>query len=232
MIDLSSNQRILLIDDDSSVLQSLKRQFRKKDWDISICSNGQDAIDNISHNTYAVILSDVCMPHITGIEVLSHALKHSPHSARVLLSGLSTLNDAIEAINTCKADQFFLKPCDPSILTEAIEKHLTTYNLQDENRKLQEKINEQNGKLRNLNKKLLTDLENKHRIMLTSWSIQNKLLIDPAPTEITQCQICCYSIPAQELNGDFVLFHKFNKHCFDLVVGDVMGKGISAALQG
>ncbi len=229
---MMANSSILLVDDDPAILQSLTRLFRKQHWDLKTVDNGRDAIAAISETEYAIIISDVCMPTTSGIEVLSHALKCSPNSSRILLSGLSTLNDAVEAINTCKADHFILKPCDGEVLIETILKHLKKFNLEIENKKLQEQITSQNDKLKSLNKKLIDTLDDKHKKMITSWTIQSKLLIDTPPPGLKNIDICCYTIPAQELNGDFILFNRFNEHVFDLVVGDVMGKGIAAALQG
>ena len=231
-MDPFSPLRVLIVDDDPDILHSIKRHCRKEGWETITCDNGQEAIELINKHTFSAIISDVCMPHVTGIEVLEHALHKSPDSGRILLSGLSTLNDAVEAINICQADKFLLKPCDCQTIIDQIKKYNDIFQLRIDNHKMSEKISQQNTDLKSLNKKLLEYINKNHKSMLTSWKIQSKLLIDDVPDNLHNSEICCYTIPAQELNGDFILFNKFSDHIYDLVVGDVMGKGITAALQG
>lgn len=226
-----SEERLLFVDDDIDILHAIKRMSRNWPWHIETCSNGADAIQKISEQSYACIVSDVRMPCVSGIDVLAHALDVSPQSSRILLSGLSTLQDAIEAINICRADQFLLKPCEPEQLQACLERQVAHYSMAAENTALHEKVTKQNDTLKLLNKKLLSTIELKHKSMLTSWKIQSSLLIDSVPKHLHNSQICCYTIPAQELNGDLILFHKYSDHLYDVVVGDVMGKGITAALQ-
>lgn len=70
-----------------------------------------------------------------------------------------------------------------------------------------------------------------HEINIAS-KIQRTLLLDQPPADIPEVEIAQLSVASQKVDGDFIDFFKQSETCFDLVVGDVMGKGIPAALLG
>lgn len=63
-------------------------------------------------------------------------------------------------------------------------------------------------------------------------NIQKTLLLGQLPTDVSGVAVSAHTIPSEEVDGDFYDFFSHNRRCFDLVVGDVMGKGLPAALQG
>ena len=65
-----------------------------------------------------------------------------------------------------------------------------------------------------------------------AWEIQRNLLFGKVPQLLPDIHICAFSVPSKEISGDFYDFIRHNDHCFDIVIGDVMGKGVPAALIG
>lgn len=65
-----------------------------------------------------------------------------------------------------------------------------------------------------------------------AWEIQRNLLFGKIPLHLPDIHICAFSVPSKEISGDFFDFIKHNDHCFDVIIGDVMGKGVPAALIG
>jgi sigma-B regulation protein RsbU (phosphoserine phosphatase) len=62
--------------------------------------------------------------------------------------------------------------------------------------------------------------------------IQNTLLLDPPPRDVAGLRVAALTIPSQQIDGDFYDFFEYRNRCFDVIVADVMGKGIPAALLG
>lgn len=70
------------------------------------------------------------------------------------------------------------------------------------------------------------------REMETGFNIQQNLLLDPPPTNVSGLKVAALTIPSQRIDGDFYIFIRHSEDCLDVIVGDVMGKGIPAALLG
>ncbi len=64
------------------------------------------------------------------------------------------------------------------------------------------------------------------------YKIQRTLLLDPPPVDVPGLQVAALTIPSQRIDGDFYIFFRHRDQCLDVIVGDVMGKGIPAALVG
>ena len=91
--------KILFVDDDLNILSGFQRQFRKM-FTVFTAPGGQVGLEVISeHGPFAVIVSDLRMPGMDGIEFLSHARKSAPDSVRIMLTGNADLHTAMEAVN-------------------------------------------------------------------------------------------------------------------------------------
>ncbi len=122
------NRKILFVDDDSNILQGYKRVLRKN-FDIHIALNGDEAIDSIMREgNFAVIVSDMKMPEMDGVEFLAIAKEIAPESVRVMLTGDAEQQTAMNAVNEGMIFRFLNKPCAveaiAKTITAAIEQHL------------------------------------------------------------------------------------------------------------
>lgn len=114
-------ERVLLVDDEDNLLSAVKRQLRGQ-FDIHSAHSPHVAIQMLEKDpSYSVIVSDMRMPGMNGIEFLQAAQKISPNSIRIMLTGNSDQNTASNAINESHVYKFLTKPCS----TETIEKALT-----------------------------------------------------------------------------------------------------------
>jgi len=68
--------------------------------------------------------------------------------------------------------------------------------------------------------------------LVIAGEIQNTLLMEKVPSEVNGLDIAAVTVPSKDVDGDFIDFFRFNANRFDLVVGDVMGKGLHAAMVG
>ena len=86
---MSSHDKILCVDDEQHILASYRRQLRK-DFDIDTASSGPEGLEAIQTNgPFAVIVSDMQMPGMNGVQFLSEARKIAPNSVRMMLTGVA-----------------------------------------------------------------------------------------------------------------------------------------------
>jgi predicted signal transduction protein with EAL and GGDEF domain len=112
--------RILCVDDEPNVLAGLRRTLRRT-CDVTIALGAAAAIEVISTGgPFAVIVSDLSMPEMDGIEFLRWVSEHAPNTAGILLTGNANLSAAIAAVNAGFIFRFLTKPCPSPELLDAI----------------------------------------------------------------------------------------------------------------
>ena len=93
------NNNILFVDDDIHLLSSMKRNLHNK-FNITTASSGKEGLKEIVQNQrFAVIISDMRMPEMDGVEFLTIARNKSPNSVRMMLTGNADLTTAVNAVN-------------------------------------------------------------------------------------------------------------------------------------
>ncbi len=121
--------KVLFVDDEPHVLQAYKRGLRKK-FDMDIASGGTQALEMIDSNgSYAVIVSDMRMPEMDGVELLATVKERVPETVRMMLTGNSDQQTAIDAVNKGDIFRFLNKPCSPENLAKALDAGLEQYRL-------------------------------------------------------------------------------------------------------
>lgn len=128
--------RILCVEDDELLRDGLTRRLEDK-YDVSTAGSGVEALKIIAKSPpFAVVLSDMEMPDMTGVEFLSQV----KHAVRILLTGRDDLETAVAAINVGRVHRFLTKPCNPSDLLDTIEDALAT--AEEADPQLEEKLRE------------------------------------------------------------------------------------------
>ena len=132
-------KQVLCVDDDPNVLQAFERQFRKR-FEIRTAQGpalGLEAIRDAG--PFAVVVSDLRMPVMDGIEFLSRVRQISPDTVRVMLTGQADLDATIAAVNQGNIFQFLNKPCPADVLGRALDSALEQHRLITAERELLEK---------------------------------------------------------------------------------------------
>jgi ActR/RegA family two-component response regulator len=131
--------KILFVDDEPTVLAGYKRLLYPE-FEVDTAEGAANAFTAMKENgPYAVIISDMRMPVMNGAEFLSEVRKTSPDTVRMLLTGYTDLNAAIEAINRGHIFRFLTKPCDADTLSQAITTGIEQYRLITSEKELLEK---------------------------------------------------------------------------------------------
>jgi CheY-like chemotaxis protein len=132
------DEKILCVDDELNILLALQRQLRKQ-FRVEGALGAEQALTAIERDgPFAVIVSDLQMPGMNGLELLGRARKLSPDTVRVMLTGQADLNTAIAAVNQNSIFRFLTKPCSAEELVRTLEAALEQYRLVTAERNLLE----------------------------------------------------------------------------------------------
>ncbi|UCD82397.1 MAG: HDOD domain-containing protein [Desulfobacterales bacterium] len=115
-------KRILFVDDEPMVLNGLQRTLRKmrREWEMMFTSSGKEALEILDANLMDVIVTDLKMPEMDGIQLLTEIKKCHPHVVRIILSGHVKHDMTLQSLQI--AHQSLAKPCDAEILKQTLAK--------------------------------------------------------------------------------------------------------------
>ncbi len=146
-----SRERILCVDDEPVVLFAFKRDLQNR-YTLVTAESGADALAILkSQEPFAVIMADMMMPEISGVELLAEARRLCPDTVRIMLTGDEQKETAVEAINEGQIFRFLSKPCPLDRLMGALDAGVEHYHLVKAERELLEQT--LNGSV-----KMLTEL--------------------------------------------------------------------------
>lgn len=107
------SRKVLLVDDEERVKAS-HHQMLSRRFKIDMARSGPEALDLMTtRGPYAVLVADMRMPGMNGVELLQKAQDHHPETIRVMLTGNLDQHTAMEAINLGQVFRFLTKPCAP-----------------------------------------------------------------------------------------------------------------------
>ncbi len=141
---------VLIVDDDDLILSSLKRVLRREPYRIEWASNGAQALERMEKEEFQVVVTDMEMPKMNGLELLKIISKEYPDTLRMVVSAGSKSQTILEAINQGHIYQYLLKPWDDKILKVAIRRALEVWRLRMERRSLIAQLETQNRQLEKL----------------------------------------------------------------------------------
>lgn len=121
--------RIIFVDDEPRILRGLKRMLdsMRKQWDMHFASSGKEVLEVLSHEHFDVIVSDMRMPGMTGVELLEKVRELYPHMVRVALSGQSSKESVLRSVGPIH--QYLPKPCNEEELKSTITRTCTLQSL-------------------------------------------------------------------------------------------------------
>ena len=112
--------RVLIVDDEEMFVDSLAERLKIRDLDVTTSFNGEDAAEKVKHYNYDVVVLDVAMPGMGGIETLREIKRQKPLTEVIMLTGKGTVETAIEGMKLGAMD-FLIKPCETEILLAKIK---------------------------------------------------------------------------------------------------------------
>lgn len=126
---MNTEPRILLVDDEQSVLNALQRFFRRSGYNgVTICTSGHEGLELFEKSgPFQLVISDYRMPGMNGVEFLSAIRARWPDTVRIVLSGFADTSAIIAATNEGNIYKFISKPWDEAFLLQSVEQALKLY---------------------------------------------------------------------------------------------------------
>jgi YesN/AraC family two-component response regulator len=145
---------ILIVDDEAEVLESLRRVLRHEPYRLITTTKPAEALRLLEENPVDLLISDIDMPELSGIELVARAKKSRPDVLRILLTGGASLDAVVRAINEGEVHRYLTKPWDKAELIETLRQAVARL---DELRRTNQAA--RNAELR---RRILVELEREH----------------------------------------------------------------------
>lgn len=174
------SHKILIVDDDKEMCELLMDVLKREGYDVSSANSGESALQMVENNYFDLIITDLRMKGMDGIELLTKVKEKAPCVEVIIITGFGTIERAIEAIKK-GAYHFVTKPFKNKELLNLIEKALSGKILSDENRRLRREV-EQRYSFSNIIGKSKGMQEIFRTIELISHSLSNVLIIGESGT--------------------------------------------------
>lgn len=136
-------QRILVVDDEESIREFLEIMLRKEGYEVTSAEDGERAIDLFKKKTFDMVISDMQMPKVTGLELLKHIKEQSPDTIFFMITAFATAETAVEAMKIGAYD-YITKPFKIDEVRINIANALKSKNLEGENRILKKELVREN----------------------------------------------------------------------------------------
>jgi serine phosphatase RsbU (regulator of sigma subunit) len=222
-------RRILAIDDTPANLKVLSAAL-SLEFQVQIATSGAVGLAAAAKAPPDLILLDVMMPVMDGFEVCRR-LKADPalqHIPVIFLTAMSAGSSECAGLTLGAAD-YIAKPINVEIarlrIGNLLEREGLRRALASERDKLKQSVSQLKETAQQLQEARLRELE-------IGNAIQRDLLQGDLPLGVEGVCLASLSQPSQIVDGDFAVIHRLQADCFDILVGDVMGKGVPAALIG
>ncbi|MBC7372099.1 MAG: sigma-54-dependent Fis family transcriptional regulator [Bdellovibrionaceae bacterium] len=131
--------RILVVDDEESIREFLEIMLKKEGYEITLAEDGQKAKELLAKKSFDMIISDLQMPNVTGIELLKHVKETSPDIVFMMITAFGTTETAVEAMKIGAYD-YITKPFKIDEVRLNIQNALRSKNLEVENKSLKKEL--------------------------------------------------------------------------------------------
>jgi two-component system NtrC family sensor kinase len=171
--------RILCVDDEPSIHNSLKRLFLEDNYSIHTANSGEEGLDILENVPINIVISDGRMYGMTGSAFLSEVCKRWPETVRIVLSAYTDPASLVSAINEGQIYRFIPKPWDNTDLRSTVNGAIERFNLRKKNAELNKELRHKNSEL----EKLLLERE-ECAIMSSCMLSAFQHILDAVPTGI------------------------------------------------
>ena len=167
---------VLFVDDEVNILKALQRLLRMEDMHVLTASRANEALELLERNPTQVVVSDQRMPEMSGVDFLAVVRERHPDMVRMMLTGYTEMNVAVDAINRGEIYRLITKPWNDDELRATIRQAFDHADLKAEIKRLNQVTREQNFRLQDMNRNLegmvrdrTKQLAEKHQQLRTAY---------------------------------------------------------------
>jgi len=143
--------RILIVDDEKMIYSVLARRLAKEGYACMMANNGREALGYFYQNNFSLIISDIRMPEMNGLELLKNVKAVRPNMMFIIMTGYPEIDMAVEAVRL-GANDFIIKPADLDLVVFSVKKALEQKRMEEEievhHKNLEKLVEERTTKLR------------------------------------------------------------------------------------
>ena len=126
----SDSAHILVVDDEGAIRYSISKTLQRVGYQVSAASSGEEALDMLGEQTFDVVLTDIRMPGLTGVELLAKIKEKAPDAIVILMTGYASLGTAVESLRL-GAHDYLIKPSSSQDIRQSVARGLErAHNLQ------------------------------------------------------------------------------------------------------
>ena len=160
---MNEKWKILFVDDEESILNSLKRLLRNEGYEIYTFFNPLEALEFLKKERVHLIISDQRMPLMSGAQLLEKVRRNFPETIRAILSGYSDAEVLLNGINSGQIFHFFTKPWEDEELKMGIRQCLKQYELEQEIQNIISEMKQKNRVILKIEPQLQNLLKNQNK---------------------------------------------------------------------
>lgn len=116
-------ERLLIVEDEDTLCESLQRVFTRDGYEVDRADSAESAFKLLEHRSYDLIITDIILPGISGIELLTKYRKTNPAQKVIVITAYASLSSAMESIKAGACD-FIIKPLMHDEIKKAVRKAL------------------------------------------------------------------------------------------------------------
>jgi DNA-binding NtrC family response regulator len=135
---------ILVIDDDPNLLQGLQEILKSQGFEVQTAADGKSGLHLIKENFFDLVLTDLSLPDVGGMEILQFLVKHHPECPCIIITGFGTIKSSVDAMRSGAYD-YLTKPVNPTELLLVVERALDHRRLKWENLRLKKQLQRRYG---------------------------------------------------------------------------------------
>src|SRR5262245_64396165 len=144
---VSSYKCSILVVDDEPAIRNLLDELLAADFEVITAHSAESAREILSQRSIDIVLTDQQLPGQSGVQLLEHVCLHSPHTIRIMMTGLGRLEDAVDAINCGRVHHYLFKPWKADQLLHTMRQAARTFQMEKTNALLLEQLQRLNLEL-------------------------------------------------------------------------------------